>query len=125
MVVLNTSLDLTELVAETLKDEGYRVAWTTLNEVRHGTVDLESFLREHRPDVIIYDIGPPYDQMWGLFERLRGGVLKPYPLVLSTGNLKALKEIVGVDDLLEVNGQEADLSALIGRVKQALSAPSR
>jgi CheY-like chemotaxis protein len=39
--------------------------------IRDGKVDLESFMRQHKPKVIVYDIAIPYEQNWRLFQHLR------------------------------------------------------
>jgi hypothetical protein len=39
-------------------------------DIRDGRVDLASFLRQSNPDVVIYDVAPPYGHQLGLFQNL-------------------------------------------------------
>jgi hypothetical protein len=66
---------------------GFVVVCTFTYMIRDGEVDIESFLALHRPDVILYDIAPPYKSNWQLFLHLRGlPGFKDRPIVLTSTN---------------------------------------
>ena len=60
VAIINTSPDTIGLLADLLERAGFLVVTTYTHHIRDGSIDLEAFLRTHRPRVIVYDIAPPY-----------------------------------------------------------------
>ena len=71
VALINSSPDVVDMLRIAFEHAGFVVVSTFTHAIRDGDVDLDSFLRLHRPDVIIYDIAPPYKSNWQLFLHLR------------------------------------------------------
>ena len=71
VAVFNTSPDTVQLLRFLFEEAGFVVVSAFTYEIRDGDVDLERFMRQHRPQAIVYDIAPPYEPNWRLFQHLR------------------------------------------------------
>ena len=71
VAVFNTSEDTTDLLRIVLEQAGFVVVTAFTNALRDGKIDFESFMRQHQPCVIVYDIAVPYEQNWKLFQHFR------------------------------------------------------
>ena len=84
---------------------------------------VERLLREHQPDVVIFDISPPYLENWQFFKTLRdGGAMAGRGLVLTTTNKERLDETVGADSgAFEIVGKPYDLEQIKAAIQAALT----
>ena len=65
-------------------------------QIRDGQIDFESFISQYNPDVIVYDIAPPYDANWNLFQHLsRMQAVSGHRFVLTTTNVAHVDKLVG------------------------------
>jgi hypothetical protein len=91
------------------------------HEVRHGAVDFDAFIGQHNPDVIVYDIAPPYDANWKTVPASQqppgvGG----RQFVITATNAMHVERLVGKDHrVYEVIGKPADLGQIARAVKEA------
>src|SRR6476660_5828099 len=69
--IFNTSPDLVDVVRRAFEPAGIVVVSVLTYQIREAAIDLENFLKQHNPDVIVYDIAPPYDANWQLFRHIR------------------------------------------------------
>jgi CheY-like chemotaxis protein len=61
-------------------------------------VDLKNFLAHHDPDVVLYDIAPPYDANWMLFKHIRSlDDMRDRKIVLTSMNKKHVEKLAGRD----------------------------
>lgn len=68
--VLNTSADVVDLLRRSLEQAGIVTVTGFTHEIRDGAIDFDAFIGQHNPDLIVYDIAPPYDANWRLFQHL-------------------------------------------------------
>jgi len=126
--VINTSADIVELVRRALEPAGI-VAITLLTyQIRDGEVDLEAFLKQHNPRVIVYDIAPPYDANWQLFRHIRSlSVRRDRKVIITSVNRRQVENLAGTDETIyEIVGKAYDLDLLVQAVKEAArSRPTR
>jgi CheY-like chemotaxis protein len=123
LAVINTTPDTVDLLKDALEKTGAIVVTGYTFEIRDGKLDLESFLRTHQPDVIVYDIAPPYDRNWEFLQHLRTTILRGYRFVLTTTNRAHVDSLVGRDEeIYEVVGKADDLDAIVRATKEALRA---
>ena len=82
-------------------------------QIREGGVDLKNFLAHHDPDVIVYDIAPPYDANWQLFKHIRSlDSMKDRKVVLTSINKKHVERLAGRDQTIyEIVGKPYDLNS--------------
>jgi CheY-like chemotaxis protein len=124
VAVINSNDDLVALLREALEDEGVAVVTAHIHEIKSGREDLPRFLEKHDPDVIVYDLAPPYCDNW----RLLGLLREPFGergLVLTTVNRKALARTVGRVEAHEIEGRRSDLRRVVRRVLDEIETRKR
>ena len=122
VAIINTSPDTVDMLRIVFERAGMLVITGLTYDVREGRMNLEAFLRQHKPDVMVYDIAPPYDRNWAFFEHLREtGVIKDVPVVLTSTNVRSVQALVGeVPEIHEIIGKPYDLNELLQAVRQAM-----
>ena len=120
VAIVNTSPDTVEMLRIVLQHEGFVVMGLYSHEVRDGQIDIESLMRQHDPDVVIYDIAPPYDKQWREFQHMCSmTAMKGRKFVLTTTNAHRVREMVGnAPELFEIVGKPYDLGLIVDQVKK-------
>jgi DNA-binding NarL/FixJ family response regulator len=91
------------------------------NRLRDGEIDLEHFMRQYQPKVIVYDIAVPYEQNWRLFEHIRAApACAGVAFVLTTTNARHVRKLAGDEELHEIVGKPYDLNEIVSSVKLAI-----
>src|SRR5690242_19370360 len=108
--VFNTSPDIVDLLRRALEPAGIVTVSLLTFQIREGIVDVERFLVQHDPDVIVYDIAPPYDANWQLFQHIRRmEAMRNRPVVLTSINPRHVEKLAGRDHrIYEVVGKPLD-----------------
>ena len=117
VAVLNSSQDIVQLLQEVLEDDGFRTV-TFVSGIERGPHDSLDFLRQHRPQIVLYSVAPPYDKSWAIFQQVREGMPDAH-FVVTTTNKRALDEFVGPTDTLELIGKPFDLDEITAAVRRA------
>jgi DNA-binding response OmpR family regulator len=83
-------------------------------DVKKGIVDFKKYVSKHNPELVIFDISPPYDENWQFFKTMRDSdVMRGRGSVLTTRNKIRLDEVVGADShAMEVVGRPRDLQMI-------------
>src|SRR5205814_8696473 len=101
IAVFNTNPEVLDLVRESLQSAGYATVVAQIDDLKRGRVDMIQFIDEHEPDVIVYDIGPPYDTNWTFLRLMRNSkVMQGRAFVVTTTNQRALEELIGPTDVV-------------------------
>lgn len=121
VAVFNTSDDVVELLRMVIEQAGFVVVTGHIDDIKRGKLDLQTFVAQHDPKVIVYDIAPPYDRTWVFLEHLRSQPpLKGRQFVLTTTNLARVREAVGpAENVYEIVGKPFDLDIIVRAVKEA------
>jgi DNA-binding response OmpR family regulator len=121
VAVFNTSEDTTDLLRVVFEQAGFTVITAMTHVFRDGKIDLEAFMRQHRPRVIVYDIALPYEQNWRLFEHIRASpACQGVGFVLTTTNVAQVQKVAGTEQLVhEIVGKPYDLDIVVRAVKEA------
>jgi DNA-binding NtrC family response regulator len=121
VAIFNSSDEVIDLVKDVLEQAGFVVLFGHVADIRRGTVDLESFVRQHKPKVIVYDLVPPYEVTWGFLQHLRESeALDGVQFVLTSINAGRVNEVVKPNEqVYEIVGKPFDLDQIVRAVKEA------
>lgn len=120
VAVFNTSPDTVELLRVVLQHAGFVVVSAFTFDIRDGRVDVEAFLRHTNPSVVVYDIAPPYDANWALFQALRtNSTLQQYRYVITSTNAPYVQRLAGDVHVHEIIGKPYDLNEIVAAVQMA------
>lgn len=123
VAVINTSPDIVDMLRIALEHAGFVVVSALTHEIRDGHVDIETFIGQHDPKVIVYDIGPPYDTNWRLFEHISAlPALRHREFVITSTNAPQVQKIAKGTRVLEVIGKPYDIDQIVDAVRQAFKA---
>ena len=119
--VFNTSNDVVDLLRHALEPAGIVAVSAMTHQIREGVVDVEAFLRQHDPHVVVYDIAPPYDANWHLFQHIAAmKVMRHRPIVLTSTNPQHVEKLAGHQRrIYEIVGKPLDLEQIVRAVKEA------
>jgi DNA-binding NtrC family response regulator len=128
VAVINSTEDVVDMLRIAFETAGFVVVSALTYEVREGRVDMERFIVQHQPSVVVYDIAPPYEANWQLFQHVAAmPVLKGRQFVITSTNARQVERIAGPQQhVYEVVGKPYDLGLLVQAVKEASKArPTR
>src|SRR6202521_534985 len=125
VALFNASDDTIDMVQTLLTKSGSQqtLIWCHFADLKTGVVDFGKYMDKHNPEVVIFDLSPPYDENWKFFKTMRdAATMKGRGVVLTTTNKNRLDEVLGEDSLaLEVVGRPKDL----GQIDAAIKAETR
>ena len=123
VAVINTSPDTVELLTAVLEVAGFVTVCGYTHDIRDGRMDLGAFIRQHQPQVVVYDIAPPYEHNWRFFEHLRETILKGCVFVITSTNAARVEELTAhTPRIYEVIGKPLDRGAIVAAVREAMHA---
>src|ERR1700680_3362661 len=112
----NASDDTIDMMQTILKkgDGAQTLVWCHFADLKKGIVDFGKYVAKHNPEVVVFDISPPYDEHWKFFKTMRDSdVMRGRGLVLTTTNKNRLDEVLGTDShALEVVEKPADMKQI-------------
>jgi CheY-like chemotaxis protein len=127
-LVINTSPDIVDMLRVALEHAGIVVVSTLTHLVRDGEVDVDRFVLQHQPGVIVYDIAPPYESNFQLFEHIRRmPVMSGRQFVITSTNARHVEKLVARSTpVYEVIGKPFDIDQIVLATREALKArPTR
>ena len=127
VAILNSNDDVVELLRMAIEQAGLVVVSTHIDAVRRGDSSLMDFIQEHDPDVIVYDLVPPYDRGWRFLEHLRETSMRGRRFVITSTNPKRATELANTsEDIYEILGKPYDIDLIVDAVREAArSRPTR
>ena len=125
VAVINSTPDVIDMLRTAFESAGMATVGTFTHAVRDGEVDIEAFMRQHDPRVVVYDIAPPYPNNWLLFQHVAHlPVMKDRHFILTTTNKTHVEKLAAGTKLpiFEIVGTPYDLGILLEEVRQAVRA---
>jgi hypothetical protein len=121
VALFNASDDTIDMVQKLLTDSGsdQSLIWCHFADLKKGVVNFAKYMDRHNPEVVIFDLSPPYDENWKFFKTMRDdSVMEGRGTVLTTTNKNRLDEVLGEDSkALEVVGRTRDLQQIDNAIK--------
>ena len=121
VAIVNTTPDAVDMLRHTFESAGFVVVSCFTHDIRDGQIDFASFITQHRPRVIVYDLAPPYEKNFRLFQHVRAmDVVQGVHFVITSVNPPNVRDLFGRDErIYEIVDREEDLMTLVQAVKQA------
>ena len=121
VALFNASDDTIDMIQNLLSAAGgeQTLIWCHFADLKKGIVDFGKYMDKHNPEVVIFDLSPPYDENWKFFKTMRDATtMKGRGVVLTTTNKNRLDEVLGEDShALEVVGRSKDLGQIDAAIK--------
>jgi len=123
--ILNSNDDVVELLRLALEQAGLVVVSAHVDAVKRGDVSLADFLKQHGPDVVIYDLVPPYDRSWRFLQHLRETIASGQRFVITSTNPKRAAELAAASekDIFEIVGKPYDIDRIVDEVRRVAAVP--
>jgi len=119
VAICNHVADLIDIVAEHLEAAGYETFKLYIEDIQKGRVDFVSWLERHNPEVVIYDIAPPYKESLNFLALVQNsGAMKSRCVILTTTNLHALQQERKEIFAHELLGKPYELGTLIKVIEE-------
>ena len=116
VALFNASDDTIDMIQTILKkgDGAQTLVWCHFADLKKGIVDFGKYVAKHNPEVVVFDISPPYDENWKFYKTMRDAdAMRGRGSVLTTTNKNRLDEVLGADShALEVVGKPEDLKQI-------------
>lgn len=128
VAVINSTPDIVDILRIALEQAGMVVVSALTHEIREGAIDIEQFVKQHDPRVIVYDIAPPYEPNWHLFQHVAAmPAMSGRQFVVTSTNARHVESFAGPQQhIYEILGKPFDLGQVVQAVKEALrSRPTR
>jgi len=128
IAVINSTPDVVDILRIALEQAGLIVVSALTFEIREGDVDVEHFIGQHQPRVIVYDVAPPYEANWHLFQHIAAmPVMQGRQFVVTSTNAQQVARLAPPQQhVYEIIGKPFDLGQVVQAVKEALRArPTR
>jgi DNA-binding NarL/FixJ family response regulator len=126
IAILNSNEDTVEMLRIHLEAAGMVTVGGHVPDIKRGKLDLQEFVGRHRPAVVVWDIGPPYEENWTFFNLVRTtDAARQVRFVLTTTNRDRLVKVCGDCDPIEIVGKPYDLDQVKKAVENALRGSAR
>ena len=124
VAVVNTNPDLVELLKARIEAAGFIALVIHIADIRAG-LDIGAVLKQHDPEVIVYDVVMPYERNWRFLQHLRETTFEGRRFVLTTPNAGGLRKLVGRDEkIYEILDDTEDVDTVVQAVREASRARS-
>jgi CheY-like chemotaxis protein len=122
VAIFNSSQDTVEFLRITFEAAGFQTVAGHVPDIKRGHLDFVGFIAEHEPVAVVLDIAMPYEDNWKFVRLIRdSGSMRDRPLILTTTNKRALEELVGATDTIEIVGKPYEPAEILEAVRKAIT----
>jgi CheY-like chemotaxis protein len=120
IAIFNDGHDTIALLSEWFSSQGHAIVTACLQDMRRPDSGAGEFIRQNAADIVVFDVGLPYQANWDFAEvlQLLPGA-KNVPFVFTSANTIELDKIVGKTDAYLLTGTPANLEGLMVLVNAA------
>jgi DNA-binding NarL/FixJ family response regulator len=124
VALFSSNVDAMLRLAKLLESAGFRVASALISDVCDGHCDVRGLMDRNDPSVVVYDLGPAYEQNWSMFDKLRvEPVMRDRRFVLTATNASRAEALAGSDGrIYEIVDTASDPGEIVHAVKEAARA---
>jgi hypothetical protein len=122
VALFNGNPDVLALVGKRLESAGFEVVSALIPEVRDGRCDVTRMIDGRNPTVVVYDIAPPYEQNWAMFQQLRATAMSDRRFVITSANPARVERLAGRDERIFEIVDRSVLDNIVYVVKEAARA---
>jgi CheY-like chemotaxis protein len=121
IAIFNSSAEVLDLLREVMESIGHATVTAHIDDLKRGRIDMISFVDQYQPDCIIYDVAPPYDTNWTFLRLMMSSkAMRGRAFVVTTTNKRALDELIGPNEVIELVGKPFDLEQIRDAVTRAM-----
>jgi len=121
IAIFNSSSEVLELLREVMESIGHATVTAHIDDLKRGRIDMITFVDQYQPDCIIYDVAPPYDANWTFLRlMMSSNAMRGRAFVVTTTNKRALDELIGPNEVIELVGKPFDLDQIRDAVARAM-----
>lgn len=119
--IINSNEEIVLALRELMDDEGFDASTAHVFDFKTGKLSIVDFVKQWEPEVIVYDVAPPYDSNWHYLQQIRAlPVMQGRAFVITSTNKKALLDMAGANVSIEILGKPEDMLEILAAVKRAL-----
>lgn len=121
VAVINSNEDIVQAIQLMLSEEGFHSVGAHVIDFKHGRKDFVAFCQEYNPQVILFDIAPPYEENWNFFQLLKNTqVAAERAFIVTTTNTAALEKVVGETVAIEILGKPFEMEEMLTAIHNKL-----
>ena len=126
VAILNGNDDVVEMLRLVVEQAGLIAVSGHIDKIRRGEMSLPDLVEQHDPQVIIYDLVPPYDRSRRFLDHVRSAPgMTGRQFIITTTNAQRVREIIGdAEHVYEIVGKPFDIQQIADAVLRAVGRKS-